>query len=239
MRPAWGRSIQPGSERKVRRGQVRAVALGGLLALGAWGVGGALAQPAPQAAAPAGAAAPSGVLAPSASAPAAAAAVLPQAKPLSAAEARRYMRQLAKQLRAVTSGTPVELATGARDVLTLRIAADYLFDLDAAPLRAEGPARLDPLVAVLLESDRAELVVVGHTDTLGTREFNAAWSLRRATAVADYLKAKGIASARVGTRGAGELELLEKREDTPGARARNRRIEIEVRPSRPSRRAAS
>jgi outer membrane protein OmpA-like peptidoglycan-associated protein len=197
----------------VRRGPARVATLVCLLVMGASSATGAIAQPAPQPA--------------------------PQAKPLSAAETPRYMRQLAKQLRAVIEGTPVELATAARDVVALRVAADYLFDLDAATLRAEAPVRLDPLVAVLLKSGRAEVVVVGHTDTLGTREFNAAWSLRRATAVADYLQAKGIPGARVGVRGAGELELLEKKEDMPDARARNRRIEIEVRPSRPSRRAAS
>jgi OmpA-OmpF porin, OOP family len=149
------------------------------------------------------------------------------------------MRQLARQLRAVIEGTPVELATARGDVLKLRIPADYLFDLDAALLRTEGPVRLDPLVAALRKSDRTELVVVGHTDTLGTREFNAAWSLRRATAVADYLLAQGIAPRRVSTRGAGELELRDKKEDTPEARQRNRRIEIEVRPARPSRHGAS
>jgi outer membrane protein OmpA-like peptidoglycan-associated protein len=149
------------------------------------------------------------------------------------------MRALAKQLRAVIEGTPVELTTAPRDVLKLRIAAAYLFDLDAAQLRAEGPVRLDPMVAALLKSDRTEVIVVGHTDTLGTREFNAAWSLRRATAVADYLQAKGIAGSRVSMRGAGELELQEKKEETPEARERNRRIEIELRPARPSRREAS
>jgi len=227
MRELPGRSIEYRLER--RFGGARAVVIAGLLLLGASSATGAVAQQAPQAAAPASAASPAAAMA----------ATLPETKPLSAAEAPRYMRALARQLRAVIEGTPVELTTAPRDVLKLRIAAAHLFDLDAAQLRAEGPVRLDPLVAALLKSDRTEVVVVGHTDALGTREFNAAWSLRRATAVADYLQAKGIASARIDARGAGELELQEKKEDTPEARERNRRIEIEVRPARPSRREAS
>lgn len=198
-----------------------------MLVLGAWSAAVAVAQSA-EAEATAGTAVPPPAPPPE-----------PEPKPLSAAEAPRYMRQLARQLRALVDGTPIELATGHGDVLTLRIPAAYLFGLDAAQLRAEGPVRLDPLVAALVKSDRTGLVVVGHTDTLGTREFNAAWSLRRATAVADYLQANGIAVSRVSVRGAGELELRERREDTPEARERNRRIEIEVRPARPSRRAAS
>ena len=214
-------------------GRGPALAVVGLLVLGAWCAGGAVAQT-PAAPAPAGSSAPPAP--PAASSPAAA---LPETKPLSAAEAPRYMRQLSKQLRALTEGTPVEVATARGDVLKLRIPAAYVFGLDAAQLRAEAPVRLDALVAALVKSDRTDLVVVGHTDTLGTREFNAAWSLRRATAVADYLLAQGIAPTRVSTRGAGELEFREKKEDTPEARERNRRIEIEVRPARPSRRAAS
>jgi len=149
------------------------------------------------------------------------------------------MRQLARQLRAAVQGTPVELAIARGDLLTLRIPADDLFALDATQLSAAGPVRLEPLATTLAAADRTLLVVVGHTDSLGTREFNAAFSLRRATAVAADLQMHGIAPARVSTRGAGELELMDKKEDSPAARQRNRRIEIEVRPFRPSRREAS
>jgi outer membrane protein OmpA-like peptidoglycan-associated protein len=225
MRTSSTASTGHGTRRRSRE-RAGAVAVTGLLFLGAWGAMMAVAQSPPV---------PSGPAAP----PGAPATTLPGPKPLSASEAPRYMRLLARELRAATGGTPVEVSTASRDLLRLRIAAADLFDLDAAQLRAEGPVRLDPLVAALSKSDRTELVVVGHTDTLGTREYNAAWSLRRATAVADYLQAKGIAASRITVRGAGELELREKKDDTPEARARNRRIEIEVRPSRPSRRAAS
>ncbi len=161
------------------------------------------------------------------------------ARPLSNAEAPRYMRQLARQLRAVVKDTPVELARGRGDLLRIRIPADYLFGLDATQLNAAGPVRLDPLVTTLESADRTQLVVVGHTDTLGTKEFNSAFSLRRAAAVAEYLQRQGVAAARVDIRGAGEREPAERKEDSPAARQRNRRIEIEVRPFRPSRRAAS
>ena len=160
-------------------------------------------------------------------------------KPLSAAEAPRYMRQLARQLRAVIRNTPVELVTARDDLLKLRIPVEYLFALDATQLRTEGPLRLDPLVMTLLKSDRTTVGVVGHSDSLATREFNAAFTLQRATAVTDYLQRQGVAAARVGARGAGEMERVEKKDDSPEARRRNRRIELEVRPSRPSRREAS
>ncbi len=151
----------------------------------------------------------------------------------------RYVRQVARQLRAVIRDTPVQLVTTRDDLLTLRIPVDYLFALDATQLRTEGPRRLDPLVATLLKSDRTAVVVAGHSDSLGTREFNAAFTLQRATAVAGYLLGKGIPAERVVSRGAGEMERMEKNEDSPAARARNRRIELEIRPFRPLRREAS
>jgi outer membrane protein OmpA-like peptidoglycan-associated protein len=161
------------------------------------------------------------------------------AQPLSGSAASRAMRRLASQLRAQVKDTPVELATLRGDTLRLRIPAGYLFGLDAVQLRPEASLRLDPLVATLASADRTQLVVVGHADTLGTREFNDAFTRRRADAIAEYLQAHGIAALRVTTRGAGESQPVEEKETSPAARQRNRRIEIEVRPFRPSRREAS
>jgi outer membrane protein OmpA-like peptidoglycan-associated protein len=228
------------SRRGARRSRL-AVRLAGftLAALAATGASAQTAvTPLPAAVSPPAPASPSSAIA-TPSAPMDPAVALPGTKPLSASEAPRYLRDVARQLRAVIDGTPIELVTKPDGDLILRIPADYLFGLDAAQLRTEGPVRLDPLLAVLAKADRTLLLVVGHTDSLGTREFNAAWSLSRATAVADYLVAKGIAAPRVGTRGAGEMAPRERNEDSPAARQRNRRVEIEVRPFRPSRRAAS
>lgn len=163
------------------------------------------------------------------------------AEPLSAAEAAPYMRQLTRELRVLVRDTPIEVDALRGDALLLRIPAAWLFEVDAVALRPEAQVRLDALGLALVspQGERTRVEVVGHSDSLGRREPNEAFTQRRAEAVAALLAARGVAPARLATRGAGEAELREKKEDSPAARQRNRRIEIEIRPSRPSRREAS
>jgi outer membrane protein OmpA-like peptidoglycan-associated protein len=77
-----------------------------------------------------------------------------------------------------------------------------------------------------------EVVVTGHTDTLGGTEDNDSLSLERATAVAaklkDSLAAHGVAADAVTVVGRGERDLLVTTRDQK-AEPRNRRVEITVR----------
>lgn len=173
----------------------------------------------------------------SASPPAAA----PPVASLSAADAPGYMRHLARELRVVLRDTPVEVAGAGRETLRLVIPAGWLFNLDAATLRGDAQLRLDALALALAAPDGAhtQLAITGHTDSLGRRELNETLSLQRAEAVAQFFAAHGVVATRLTTRGAGEAELREKNEASPAARQRNRRVEIELRPSRPSPREAS
>jgi outer membrane protein OmpA-like peptidoglycan-associated protein len=176
-----------------------------------------------------------------ASAPAQQAASADAPRPLGAGEAARYMRHLARELRVLVRDTPIALETLRDQRLRLGIPANWLFHSDAPTLRADAALRLDALALALASEAgaRTTLEISGHSDSLGTREFNAAFTLRRAEALGAYLAGKGVAGARMQALGLGESRPLEKVEDTPAARQRNRRIEIEIRPLRPSRRAAS
>ena len=73
-----------------------------------------------------------------------------------------------------------------------------------------------------------EIVVIGHTDRVGTVPFNDALSLRRAERVRDELVKVGIAADRIRVAGRGEREPLVPTADEV-AEARNRRVEINVR----------
>ena len=73
-----------------------------------------------------------------------------------------------------------------------------------------------------------DLVVVGHTDTVGTDQLNDALALKRAEAVKALLVARGVASANIEAVGRGKRELLVKTPDQV-AEPRNRRVEIVVR----------
>ena len=73
------------------------------------------------------------------------------------------------------------------------------FDFDSAELTAEAKMTLNRQSAFLNVNPTLVIVVEGHADERGTREYNLALGDRRATAVRDYLIANGLNSARVRT----------------------------------------
>ena len=73
------------------------------------------------------------------------------------------------------------------------------FGFDSAELSVSARSTLNRQAAFLSLNPDLMIVIEGHADERGTREYNLALGDRRATAVRDYLVAKGINSARVRT----------------------------------------
>ena len=73
------------------------------------------------------------------------------------------------------------------------------FGFDSAELTVSARSTLNRQAAFLSLNPDLMIVIEGHADERGTREYNLALGERRATAVRDYLVAKGINSARVRT----------------------------------------
>ena len=73
------------------------------------------------------------------------------------------------------------------------------FDFDSAELTVSARSTLNRQSAFLSVNPGLMMVIEGHADERGTREYNLALGDRRATAVRDYLLAKGLNSARVRT----------------------------------------
>ena len=84
------------------------------------------------------------------------------------------------------------------------------------------------MLAELRERGAPDVVVIGHTDRIGTEQFNDSLSLQRAERVRGELVKLGIAEARVQIAGRGEREPLVPTDDEV-AEPRNRRVEISVR----------
>ena len=105
--------------------------------------------------------------------------------------------------------------------------ADALFDFDKAVLKPEGKSKLDDLSSKLQGINLEVIIAVGHTDSIGTDEYNQKLSIRRAEAVKAYLQAKGIEANRIYTEGKGEKQPVADNKSAEG-RAKNRRVEIEV-----------
>jgi len=106
-------------------------------------------------------------------------------------------------------------------------AADVFFDFDKALLKPEGKAKLDDLVAKLKGINLEVIIAIGHTDSIGSVEYNLKLSVRRAEAVKAYLVSKGIEPNRIYTEGKGKSQPIADNRTAEG-RAKNRRVEVEV-----------
>ncbi|MFQ5520232.1 MAG: peptidoglycan-associated lipoprotein Pal, partial [Candidatus Methylomirabilia bacterium] len=77
--------------------------------------------------------------------------------------------------------------------------ADVFFDFDMAVLRDDAKAALDRNIEWLRANPDVKLVVEGHADERGTKQYNLGLGGRRANAVRDYLAAAGVDGSRVST----------------------------------------
>lgn len=103
-----------------------------------------------------------------------------------------------------------------------------LFDFDSSDLRSEARAELDRAADILAPRDDIILIeVAGHTDSIGTEEYNQGLSERRAQAVADYLVQNGVARDRLRVAGFGETRPRAPN-DTPENRQLNRRVVLSI-----------
>ena len=101
------------------------------------------------------------------------------------------------------------------------------FDLKKDTIRAVSKPVLDRAVEVLKKFPDVRVKIIGHTDDIGTPEFNLDLSRRRAEAVKKYLVDAGIDGGRIETEGRGNTQPLVPN-DSEANRAKNRRIEFEV-----------
>jgi outer membrane protein OmpA-like peptidoglycan-associated protein len=95
-------------------------------------------------------------------------------------------------------------------------------------LTADSRALLPRILDEIARRPAPEIVVIGHTDRVGTVPYNDALSLRRAERVRDELVKVGIPADRIRVAGRGEREPLVPTADE-AAEPRNRRVEINVR----------
>ncbi|MDX3894776.1 MULTISPECIES: outer membrane protein OmpA [Pusillimonas] len=123
----------------------------------------------------------------------------------------------------VAQQTEVVAPTATKVVLN----ADTFFDFDKDTLKPEGRQVLDQVAAQASSINLETLIAVGHTDSIGTEQYNQGLSERRANSVKQYLVGKGIDPNRIYTEGKGELQPVASNATREG-RAQNRRVEIEI-----------
>ena len=99
---------------------------------------------------------------------------------------------------------------------------NVFFDFDASTLTADAGSLLSTILADIAKTPDAKVVVTGHTDTVGSQDYNLALSQQRADAVAAYLEANGVPAGAISKAAVGQDDLLVQTAD--GVRnAQNRR----------------
>lgn len=99
------------------------------------------------------------------------------------------------------------------------------FDFDSAIVKQESYPIIDELVDLMYTWPKLRFDIHGHTDNVGTQEYNQILSDKRAKAVYDLLIEKGIDEKRLRYRGFGFSRPISKNDDEDG-RAKNRRTEF-------------
>jgi outer membrane protein OmpA-like peptidoglycan-associated protein len=127
-----------------------------------------------------------------------------------------------------TQGTGVAVTRTADNQLKVNIPSDVSFDTGSATIKPQMRTVLDPFASSLTNDPKAQLTIIGHTDSTGSPAVNDPLSVQRAQSVRDYLAAHGVASTRIQIDGRGEREPVADN-NTESGRAKNRRVEILLR----------
>lgn len=137
----------------------------------------------------------------------------------------KYLDDQAKELESIP-GAEVQRRD---DSLLVNFSDAILFDTGKSTLMPGAYDRLRSLATTLNNYPQSQIIVKGHTDSVGAESFNQRLSEERSDRVRNFLISEGVTPARVTAIGFGEsLPLVSN--DTSAGRSQNRRVEIEIRP---------
>lgn len=101
------------------------------------------------------------------------------------------------------------------------------FEFDKDEITPESAPTLDMVASVIVKNDKLKCVILAHTDSVGTEEYNLDLSERRAKAVKKALSQRGVPPPSMRYRGFGFARPIADN-STDYGRARNRRVEFRV-----------
>jgi outer membrane protein OmpA-like peptidoglycan-associated protein len=102
-----------------------------------------------------------------------------------------------------------------------------LFAFDSAEIQNTARENLEKLARSLNDYPESEVLIVGHTDSVGNENYNMGLSQRRSQSAKNYLVSQGIPGDRIRVEGRGELEPIADN-DTEAGRQENRRVEVAI-----------
>jgi len=119
-----------------------------------------------------------------------------------------------------------EQAAREAEVAALREVRVFYFDYDKSTVKPESRTYLDAHAAFLAANPGVGVVLNGYTDERGTKEYNLALGERRAKAIQDYLRFKGVSLTQMEAVSFGEEFPADNGHDE-ASWARNRRVVVE------------
>lgn len=137
-----------------------------------------------------------------------------------------YMDAQEAELRQQLEGTGVQVQRNG-DQLDLIMPGNITFNTNEFSIRQDFYPVLDSVSEVLYKFVDTRLMVIGHTDSTGARDYNYNLSNRRASSVANYLATRGVDQNRLITQGMGPDQPIASN-DTESGRAMNRRVELQI-----------
>ncbi|MBV1799591.1 OmpA family protein [Siccirubricoccus sp. G192] len=112
----------------------------------------------------------------------------------------------------------------------LTVQNDVLFDFDKSELRPDAATALGRVAEIIRDRRPRAVRIIGHTDSIGTDDYNEALSRRRAQAVEQWLASNGGGLPPLQVEGRGEREPVAPNtvdgRDNPEGRQKNRRVEV-------------
>ena len=111
------------------------------------------------------------------------------------------------------------------DRLKVTVSNEVAFDYKSTAIRPDFLPTLERVAEVLARDDGTRVLVVGHTDAVGSSTYNQELSLARAEEVREALATYGVEPGRVRAEGRGEAEPRAGNDSEAGREA-NRRVEI-------------
>ena len=136
----------------------------------------------------------------------------------------RKMDRQAEEIKRTVPGAEV---IDAGEGLIVKFDSGILFDTGKSDLKDAAKTNIQNLAATMKNNPETNIMVIGHTDAVGSDQFNMNLSQQRAAAVKSYAAAQGIASSRLSTVGKGESEPIADNSTETG-KSQNRRVEIVI-----------
>ena len=138
-------------------------------------------------------------------------------------------KDLEKVLASEVKAGDIAIQKVGQNDLLITMTAQTAFDFDSTVIKPGFYTTMDKVANVLVRYGKTQLTIVGHTDNVGTEQYNQTLSERRAKSVNDYLINKGVLIQRLAYVGRGETAPRASNASEEGRRL-NRRVEILVEP---------